>query len=155
MAKTEYEKIKIPTPQGEISLAELIEKEVQTRLEAISKKAPIGLRRRATSVFMKKLFNKGGLAKTRTELRDLVNEAKQEISKEIGKDFAFSLGYIVRHNYIAKIEKQITTSEGRKIKVKFYTYTPEAIKEFLPEITAKTEEPKEITPEEIEKTLKE
>ena len=154
MAKTEYEKIMIPTPEGMKPLSEIIEKEVKERVEAISKKAPIGLRRRATSVFMKKLFNKGGLAKTRTELRDLVNEAKQEISKEIGKDFAFSLGYIVRHNYIAKIEKQITTPEGRKIKVKFYTYTPEAIKEFLPEITEKTKEPKEITPEEIEKTLK-
>jgi len=150
----EYEKIMIPTPEGMKPLSEIIEKEVQARLETLKKKAPVGLRRRATAVFMKKLYNKGGLAKTRTELRKLVEEAKSEISKEIGKDFAFSLGYITRHGYIVKVERTVTTPEGQKVKVKFYTYSPEAIKEFLPEITEKPEAPKEITPEEIEKTLK-
>jgi hypothetical protein len=154
LAKTEYEKIMIPTPEGMKPLSEIIEKEVQARLETLKKKAPLGLRRRATAVFMKKLYNKGGLAKTRNELRKLVEEAKSEISKEIGKNFAFSLGYITRHGYIGKIEKTVTTPEGQKVKVKFYTYTPEAVKEFLPEITEKPEAPKEITPEEIEKTLK-
>lgn len=148
--KIDYEKIKIPTPEGEITLSELIEREVKARLE--KRRVPVGLREDACRLFVQKMYNIGGVVKTKNELRKIANDVAAEISKKINKDFKFSMNIPIKRGYIAKI-KRVVEREGQKITVWFYTYTPDAIKKFLtPEQIA---HPKTVTPEEVEKAIKE
>lgn len=150
--KIDYSKIKIPTPEGEISLEQLIEKEVQARLEQRKRRVPVGLREEACKLFIQKLYNKGAIAKTKAELRNLAKEVSEELSKKIGKEFKFSMNIPIKRGYIAKIKRKIER-EGQEITVWFYTYTPDAIKKFLtPEQVAQAPT---IAPEEVEKAIKE
>lgn len=136
-AKPEKETIdysmQIKTPEGVITLEELVNKKVQERLEKIRKRAPSGKRRLAIKKFCEILYQRGSVAEKMSELREIA----QEVRKDVG--IRFSHWLLLKNKFVLPVTKEVQDKiSGRKFKVRLYVLSPKKYEDFFGEKLAPT-----------------